>query len=115
MLHVACYMWHEGVAKGGASNVASLVYDFIVQASLCKLFNNKCGGQNKNKAIMAMHIHASRTLNVKISHYFLEKGHTQNEGDSDHATIERKSKSVNVYIHINGTQLFTRLKRRNVV
>lgn len=34
---------------------------------------------------------------MNIKHTFLEVGHTQNEGDSIHATIERASKYKNIY------------------
>ena len=61
-------------------------------------FTDNCGGQNKNKSIAAMYLHAIRSLPVEcISHYYLEAGHTQNEGDSMHAVIERASKHVYVY------------------
>ena len=47
---------------------------------------------------MYMHASAIRSLPVeRISHYYLEAGHTQNEGDSMHAVIERASKHVNIY------------------
>ena len=32
-----------------------------------------------------------------ITHYFLEKGHTQNEGDSVHSVIEGATKRRNIY------------------
>ncbi len=97
-----CYMWHEGVGKRGATNIASCIYRFINEKSCLgtkefKFFSDNCGGQNKNKTIVAMYLHASRTFNVKITHYFLERGHTQNEGDSVHATIERASRNINIY------------------
>ena len=45
-----------------------------------------------------MILHAVRTLNVQsICHYYLERGHTENEGDSVHALIERSAKRVNVH------------------
>ena len=38
---------------------------------------------------MTMYLNAVRTFNInRISHCFLEKGRTQNEGDSIHAMIE---------------------------
>ena len=61
-------------------------------------FTDNCGGQNKNKFIAAMYLHAVRTLSVeRICHIFLERGHTENEGDSVHATIERAARRANVY------------------
>ena len=40
---------------------------------------------------------ASVKYNVEIFHRFLEVGHTQNEGDSMHALIDRKSKGVTIF------------------
>ena len=100
-----CYMWHEGVGKRGATNVASssCVWRYMVECSEadCKefvFFTDNCGGQNKNKFIAAMYLHAVRTLSVeRICHIFLERGHTENEGVSVHATIERAARRTNVY------------------
>ena len=43
-----------------------------------------------------MFSYASQNVNITLR--FLEKGHTQNEGDSIHATIERRVKGQKVYI-----------------
>lgn len=39
---------------------------------------------------------ASTTYQIDITHRFLEKGHTQNEGDSMHAVIENAKKRQSV-------------------
>jgi len=50
---------------------------------------------------MSLYLYAIRSLSVdRISHYYLEAGHTQNEGDSMHAVIERAAKRVNVFTPI---------------
>jgi len=50
-------------------------------------------------------MHAMRSLNVfRITHYYLEAGHTQNEGDYMHAVIEKASKRANVF---NPAQWYT--------
>jgi hypothetical protein len=95
-------MWHKGVAKRGAANIASCVYDFILDRHRNNVknfafFSDNCGGQNKNRTIVSMCIHATRTLGVYIDHYFVEKGHTQNEAGSVHVTIEKAAKHVNIY------------------
>ena len=113
-----CYMWHEGVAKRGASNIASCVWKYMAantesgQCSEFVFFTDNCGGQNKNKTMAAMYLHAVRTLSVeRISHYYLEAGHTQNEGDSMHAVIERASKHVNVYTPVQWYTLASSAKK----
>jgi len=42
--------------------------------------------------------YASATPKVTIVHQFLEVGHTQNEGDSVHATIECAKKGKVIYV-----------------
>jgi len=98
-----CYMWHEGVARRGANNIASCVWNYInhmneKSKTEFHFFTDNCCGQNKNKLILSMYFHAVKTLNVeRICHYYLEKGHTENEGDSMHSTIEAAAKNVNIF------------------
>jgi hypothetical protein len=78
------------------------VYNFILERlengiEKFIFFSDNCGGQNKNKTMVGMFLHVIRTKSVQIIHYFLEKGHTQNEADSIHATIEKAAKRVNVF------------------
>lgn len=42
--------------------------------------------------------YGASTLKVKIVHRFLEKGHTQNEGNSIHASIENAHKGKEIYV-----------------
>ena len=92
------------VLPRGAINIASCVWRYINNQAAnehCKefvFFSDNCAGQNKNKAIAGMYMHAVRTFNIdRISHHYLEPGQTQNERDSMHALVERTSKRVNVY------------------
>lgn len=57
-------------------------------------YSDYCPGQNKNKFIVALYMYTVRQLkNIKsITHKYLIKGHTQNEGDSIHSLIERQCK-----------------------
>jgi hypothetical protein len=76
-----------------ANEIATCIFDFIKSnaAKGIKHFNfwsDNCGGQNKNKFMMAMMIYGSKILSVNIRHSFLEKGHTQMEVDSIHGNIE---------------------------
>ncbi|KAL4713441.1 hypothetical protein ACJJTC_010426 [Scirpophaga incertulas] len=54
-------------------------------------------GQNKNRIIFSLYTHAAREFGVTIIHRFLEKGHTQNEGDSVHSVIERAGEHKLIY------------------
>ena len=44
-----------------------------------------------------MYMYVSSKYNIDIKHTFLEVGHTQNEGDSVHAQIERHVKGRKIY------------------
>lgn len=54
-------------------------------------YSDNCCGQQKNKFMLAMYQHALNELPKlkSITHKFLIKGHTQNEGDAIHSMIQR--------------------------
>ncbi|KAK3914290.1 Peptide chain release factor 1 [Frankliniella fusca] len=60
-------------------------------------WSDNCGGQNKNKFLFSMYSYASAKFKIKITHRYMERGHTMNEADSMHATIERASKGSQIY------------------
>ncbi|KAL4718628.1 hypothetical protein ACJJTC_005182 [Scirpophaga incertulas] len=97
-----CYMWDESVAKRGANEVSSCLLDFI-QSNVeqgtkeFRFWSDNCAGQNRNRFVFSSYIYASKKFNIRITHRFLLKGHTQNEGDSVHSVIERASKTKTVY------------------
>ncbi|CAH1102181.1 unnamed protein product [Psylliodes chrysocephalus] len=54
--------------------------------------DNYCG-QNQNRYIIAISLHAVKTLKIKaIKHKFLICDHTQNEGDAAHCVNEKEIK-----------------------
>ena len=59
------------------------------------LFADNCLGQNKNRYIIQMmSLTVRKFKNLKsIELVFLERGHTQNENDSIHSTIEKSKKT----------------------
>ena len=109
-------MWHAGMAKRGLDEITTCVGRFlkgravvVVNHCFTSLFGTKgllkdraessakevvfysdnCAEQNKNHNVAAMYALIVATTGVDvITHQFLEKGHTQNEGDSMHSTIE---------------------------
>ncbi|KAL0879792.1 hypothetical protein ABMA27_003503 [Loxostege sticticalis] len=64
-----CYIWDETVAKRGANEIC----------------------------IFCIFICSKKKYKVSITHRFLETGHTQNEGDSVHALIDRSSHSKMIH------------------
>ncbi|KAH9636251.1 hypothetical protein HF086_009447 [Spodoptera exigua] len=97
-----CFMWHEGQGKRGANEVSSCLMKFISKhkdlgANEFRFWSDNCVGQNRNRIVYAMYMYAAATCQVSIRHCFLEVGHTQNEGDSVHALIERSAKNKLIY------------------
>lgn len=96
-----CYVWHEQVAKRGPNEIASCLWKFLdlkAQQSVKTIifYSDNCGGQNRNRFVFSMFAFAAAHFHIDIVHRFLEKGHTQNEGDSMHAVIENAKKRQSV-------------------
>ena len=100
---VICYMWPETVAERGTCEIGSCVYKYV-EGELKKgknefyFFSDNCWGQNKSKNTAMMYSHLVRNNPIaSITHLFLEKGHTQNENDSVHSVIERRSRRIPIH------------------
>ena len=62
------------------------------------LYSDNCGGQNRNRFFMCMLWYALTAFSFEqIEHKFLERGHTFNENDSMHSTIETALRKRSVY------------------
>ncbi|XP_022824803.1 uncharacterized protein LOC111355254 [Spodoptera litura] len=97
-----CYMWTECTGKRGANEVSSCLMHFvnIKVAGGAKKFlfwSDNCAGQNRNRVVYSFYMYISKCYGIDITHRFMEQGHTQNEGDSVHALIERESKRKLIY------------------
>lgn len=95
---VNCYVWHEGEGARGVNEIGSCVLSYLrnlqdkIKDDFDVIFySDNCCGQQKNKYMIAMYIYAVTYLENlnSITHKFLIKGHSQNEGDSAHSVIER--------------------------
>lgn len=94
-----CYVWTELIARRGPNEIGSCLLKFLnIQSEKgvkkVILYSDNCGGQNRNRFVFSMFSYASKKLGIEIVHRFLEKGHTQNEGDSMHAIIENARKRL---------------------
>ncbi|KAK3931701.1 Halomucin [Frankliniella fusca] len=95
------YMWHEGEASRGASEIASCLFTHIMdeideEVTQLFLFSDCCSDQNRNSIVAAMLSVALEThVSLKgIDHIFLIPGHTRMECDAKHSRIEhQKEKS----------------------
>ncbi|CAG4989653.1 unnamed protein product [Colias eurytheme] len=95
-----CFFWHEGEANRGADEIGSCVYKFIENTLLnydgpgldLIFYSDNCCGQNKNRFIVSVYLFALLKFPKirSITHKYLITGHTQNEADSVHSTIEKQ-------------------------
>ena len=82
-------------ANRGATEVATCVGKFLQNRAEhgvkdLVFYSYNCGGQNKKQFITIMYAKIVAATNIQtITHKFLEKGHTQNEDDAMHSTIEK--------------------------
>lgn len=99
-----CYVWDQSIAGKGPDEVCSSHYMFMMDkmsnqtVEEFRFFSDNCGGQNRNRFVFGFYSYMSQKLDVDICHTFLEKGHTQNEGDSVHSAIEKQKKKSIVYV-----------------
>nr|CAH7757935.1 unnamed protein product [Callosobruchus chinensis] len=106
---VQCYVWHEGEAQRGVNEIGTCILRYLesLQEDVNKkhviFYSDNCGGQQKNRFMIAAYMYAVQHFDwlESITHKYLIKGHSQNEGDSAHSLIERqikRSKTGPVYI-----------------
>ncbi|XP_046665796.1 uncharacterized protein LOC124357786 [Homalodisca vitripennis] len=97
---VFCYTWHEGEGARGSCEIGTCIYKYLSEkVKNCEndieiiFYSDNCSGQQKNKYLFSMYLYAVDKLPIKsITHNFLIKGHSQNEGDNVHAMIEKQIK-----------------------
>lgn len=103
-----CYVWDESHGHRGVNELGTCVLKYLQKKASTPdseviFYSDNCTGQQKNKFMLALYLYAVRCLGIKsISHKFLIKGHTQNEGDSAHSLIERQVKR-----HLRGGPMYT--------
>jgi len=95
-----CYVWHEGEAAKGSSEVATCLQQFLqqTQETNVNLFSDRCGGQNSNRmVIIAIHDVFYRSQLEELTMNFLVTGHSQNENDTAHSNIEQAVRKRTLY------------------
>lgn len=98
---VMCYFWDETEGKRGATEIGSCMLDYIKyqvdqypnkEIDLI-FYSDNCSGQQKNRFLLSAYAYAVHKWSVKsITHKFLIRGHSQNEGDNVHSVIEKQVK-----------------------
>ncbi|CAH2000479.1 unnamed protein product [Acanthoscelides obtectus] len=96
---VECFMWHEGQGRRGSNEIGSCLLKYLEYKASAQenvevvFYSDNCAGQQKNKFILAGYFYALSKYNIKsITHKYLIRGHTQNEGDNVHSVIEKHVK-----------------------
>ncbi|XP_073948647.1 uncharacterized protein [Choristoneura fumiferana] len=98
-----CFIYDETVGKKGPNEICSSLYKFITE-NVAKgvtdfiFYSDCCGGQNRNRTVFAFYSFICAKFHINITHNFFEVGHSQSEGDSMHALIERKKKNQSIYV-----------------
>lgn len=93
-----CYLWNESLGGKGCDEVGTCIYTFLKDHCVGKhviFYTDNCSAQNKNKYLLSLYHFAIKVLGVmSVTHKYLVIGHTQNEGDSVHSTIEREKTRI---------------------
>ena len=111
-----CFMWPEHEGNRGSVEVGTCLYKYLQKKSEYEnhiqekkseyenhiqeidLFSDNTSAQNRNRYVAYSLWYARQQFGFKrITHTFLEKGHTETENDSVHSTIERKTKNIKLY------------------
>lgn len=117
-----CFIWHESAGGVSANDYSSIICQFLENSVIPSitagqkiiLFSDGCTSQNRNAVLANSLLNLSMIHNTIIEQKYLEKGHTQMEADSMHATIERKlhNRVINVPADYVGICLHAREKPR---
>lgn len=113
-----CNIWCETDGQRGANEVASIVFDAVSNDKDHSDFyfvSDSCGGQNRNQFFSGMCLWAVRTLHHvrSITHVYLEKEHTEQEGDSMHSAIERASRHTSINAPVEWKNICILARRNN--
>ncbi len=110
-----CYVWHEGEGGLTASEFASCVIDYLtshLEYETYILYSDGCTYQNRNVILASALNRFAKQHGKIIIQKILEKGHTQMEVDSVHATIERKLKNKSIFCPADYIQIMREARSR---
>lgn len=96
------YVYDESLTGVGPNEVCSFLNHYMEQeiakgVNQFRFLSDNCGGQNRNQFVFFFYALFSAKHSVDVTHSFLVKGHTQNEGDSVHSVIERSLKKRTLF------------------
>lgn len=108
--HCRCYWFDETEADLTANTFASCLVDYLLDTvgenkAPIIIWSDGCTYQNRNATLSNALLAFSVDQGITVIQKYLEKGHTQMEADSVHATIEKKIKNKQIYLPSDYTRL----------
>ena len=113
-----CYTWQETEGKRGAIEIGTCIYEYLKSLpntiKEVSLWSDTYSGQNRNQYIATMFLFALKSLPhlSKITHNYLESGHSSMEVDSMHSSIESEKKNCIVFSMIDWVFYFQKSSER---
>jgi hypothetical protein len=112
------FMWHEGSASRGASEIGTCIYNYVKAAERAKSvvgFCDSCGGQNRNFKIATLMSHCVSELPIdSFTIHFMQSGHSFLPNDADFGVIEKKKKrGKDIYIPQHWMTLVREARKKN--
>lgn len=97
-------LWDEMIAGRGSEEIGSALLkgmeNLSTEISDVHLHLDCCGSQNRNVYLSAKLMETAYMKNIKITHTYLEPGHTHMEADTIHARIEIQEKHTSTILEV---------------
>jgi hypothetical protein len=104
---LSVHVYHEGIAKKGGNNVASLLVNEFKRLGIIRdnergkeltIVMDNCAGQNKNRMVLRLATYlVEAEYFEKVNFVFLVVGHTKNACDRWFNTLKRTYRRSNIY------------------
>jgi len=113
-------VWSEEEAKRGSVEVCSAIYEWLLRIKVenyktITTFSDSCGGQNRNKAIIAFFMYICQMFQIESwEHQYLETGHSYLPNDRDFGQIAKNAKYAStVYTFDQWTDVIKSARKKN--
>ena len=101
---VSCFMWPEYEGGRGSTAVGTCLFKYLKNKktkephiSEIDLFSDNTCAQNKNRYVAFSLWYACKHIKYeRITHTFLEVGHTETENDNVHSMIEQRTRNITI-------------------
>lgn len=111
-----CFLWTEVDGRKGPNEIGTGLLRFVDLKVLTGIkefswYSDSPTGQNRNRMIFSMELYAAVRYQVKITHRFLQSGHSYSDVDSMHARVEGESKHKHMYTPQQWEELILNAKK----